>query len=186
MSEPMRPEDTTGVPSGHQRITGPASIRSRAAFFDARADADEHAVVAARLHHEGLSARVVESGEHVRTTLERLRHRGTPSRAELRPLSDALSKHLQGTEATARRVLEHRAAARAAVQEDRDEGERLRRFLDQVIAGDFPTADYPMTVGAVLAGIDQFVGHERRDLVPVIDRELSPLESARLARTFSG
>lgn len=186
MSELMKPEDTVGVPSSHQRISGPANVRSQAAFFDARSRADEHAVVVARRHHEGLSARVVASGEGVHSLLDQLRHGGTPSRAELRPLADALARHYRATEVTARQALERRHAAAGAVREDREEGRRVLRTLVYVMEGKLPEGTYPLTVGGALANIDQYVGHEQRDLVPAIERELSPIESARLARTFPG
>jgi hypothetical protein len=187
MSELMKPQDTAGVPAGHERITGPASIRAEAEYFDARARADEHAVVAARRHHEGLSARVVASGEHVHELLEQLRHGGTPSRSELRPLADALARHCEATEVTARQALEGRSeAADAVVREDRAEGERLQQTLAYLITGMLPEDTYALTVGGTLGDIDQYVGHEERELVPAIDRELSPLESARLARAFPG
>lgn len=186
MSELMKPQDTAGVPAGHERISGPANISSQADFFDARGRADAQAVAVARTHHEGLSARVVASGIGVHDILERLRHRGTPSRAELRPLAAALAKHCQGTKATAHRALEDHHTALGAVREDRAEGERLQSTLAYVMTGDIPEGSYPLTVGGTLADIDQYVGHEQRDLVPAIERELSPIESARLARAFPG
>ncbi|UWE09566.1 hypothetical protein [Actinacidiphila bryophytorum] len=186
MSELMKPQDTAGVPAGHERISGPANVRAQAEFFDARASADAHAVVAAHTHHEGLAARVVASGEHVHEMLQALRHRGTPSRSELRPLADALARHCEATEVTARQALEGKPAAAGAVRDDRAEGERLQRELAYLIAGRAPEGTYPLTVGGTLGDIDQFVGHEQRELVPAIDRELSPLESARLARAFPG
>lgn len=158
MSELMKPQDTAGVPSGHERISGPANIR--------------------------LSAQVVESGRRVHDLLEQLRHGATPARADLRPLAEALARHCKGTEATARRALEDRHAALDAVREDREEGESLQRMLADLMTGEQPEGTYPLMVGSVLAQIDQYVGHERRDLVPAIDRELSPTESARLARAF--
>ncbi|WUH94838.1 hypothetical protein OG900_34970 [Streptomyces sp. NBC_00433] len=186
MSELMKPQDTPGVPAGHARISGPANVRSQAEYFDARARADADAVQAARTHHDGLSARVIASGEGVHELLERLRHRGTPSRADLRLLADALAKHCEGTEVTARRALERHPAAADAVREDRAEGERLLQTLSYLIAGKLPEETYPLTASGALADIDQYVGHEQRDLAPAIDRELSPLESARLARSFPG
>ncbi|SHL40594.1 hypothetical protein [Actinacidiphila paucisporea] len=184
MSELMRPQDTAGVPAGHERISGPANVRNEAEFFDARARADEEAVEEARVHHEGLAARVVASGESVHELLERLRRRTIPNRAELRLLADAFAKHNEATEVTARRALERHPGAVEAVQEDRAEGERLLQMLSYLIAGELPETTYGLTVSGTLAAIDQYVGHERRDLVPAIDRELSPIENARLARSF--
>ncbi|WP_329171921.1 hypothetical protein [Streptomyces sp. NBC_01477] len=186
MSELMKPQDTVGVPAGHERICGPASIRSEAEFFDARARADADAVAKARTHHEGLSAEVVASGTAVHDLLERLRHRGIPSRGELRPLAEAFAKHCRATEATARRALDHRHVAGDAVREDRTEGERLLRMLTDLMAAEPPDGTYALLVGGTMAEIDQYVAHEQRDLVPEIDRELSPTESARLARAFPG
>lgn len=187
MSELMNSQDTAGVPAGHERISGPAKVRSEAEFFDARARADAQAVEVARTHHEGLSARVVASGEHVHELVERLRHDGTPSRGQLRPLADALARHCEATEVTARQALEGRhAEVREVVRDNRAEGEDLRQMLAYLIDGTLPEDTYPLTVGGTLGAIDQYVGHERRELVPAIDRELSPLESARLARAFPG
>ncbi|WP_327292221.1 hypothetical protein [Streptomyces sp. NBC_01198] len=186
MSDMMKPEDVAGVPSGHPRISGPANVWFYADFFDARSRADADAVQEARTHHEGLSARVLESGRGVHDLLERLRYWGAPSRGELRPLADAFARHVKGTEATARRALEKRHVATDAIREDRAEGERLQKDLAYLMSADLPEGTYPLTASGVLAGIDQYVGHEQRDLVPAIERELSPLESARLARAFPG
>lgn len=187
MSNMLEPQDTPGVPAGHERISGPANVRAEAEFFDDRARADAHAVVEARTHHEGLSARVVASGQGVHELLERLRHFGPPSRGELRPLADALARHCEATEVTARQALEGKhGEAGPVVRENRAEGEELQRELAYLISGTLPEGTYPLTVGGTLSAIDQYVGHEQRELVPAIDRELSPLESARLARAFPG
>jgi hypothetical protein len=184
MSELMKPEETPGVPSEHERISGPANVWSQAEYFDERSRADAHAVAAARGHHEGLSARVVESGEGLHDMLNKLRHLGTPSRGALRPLAVALAKHRRATEATAHKALEDRPAAAGTVREHRAEGEQLQESLEYVMTGDLPEGTYPLTAGGTLANIDQYVGHEQRDLVPAIERELSPTQSARLARSF--
>jgi hypothetical protein len=184
MSELMRPQDTVGVPASHERISGPASVRSQAEFFDSRSLADARAVEAAREHHEGLSARVVASGKGVHDLLEPLRRRGAPIRSELRPLAVALARHCERTEVTARRALEDRHAALDVVRDDRQEGERLQRLLADLIATEQLEGTYPVMVGSALADIDQYVAHEQRDLVPAIDRELTHGESARLARAF--
>ena len=186
MSELMKPQDTAGVPAGHERISGPANVRSQADYFDARGRADVEAVEEAREHHDGLAARVVASGNGVHDMLEALRHWGTPTRGELRPLASALARHRKSTEATAHRALEERHAASDAVREDRAEGERLQQMLAYVMTDQVPEGNYPLTVGGTLADIDQYVAHEQRDLVPAIERELPPGESARLARAFPG
>jgi len=184
MSEMTKSQDTAGVPAGHERISGPANISGEAEFFDARARADSEAAATARTHHEGLSAEVVASANRVHEMLNQMRHNGTPSRAELRPLAAALTEHCRLVEATAHRALKDHHAALGAVRQDHAEGERLRGQLDYLMTGDIPEGSYPLTAGGTLAAIDQYVGHEQRDLVPAIERELSPLESARLARAF--
>jgi hypothetical protein len=187
MSDMVKPQDLPGVPAGHARVSGPANVRAEAEFFDERARADAHAVFEARTHHEGLAARVVASGMGVHNLLERLRHGGTPSRGELRPLADALARHCEATEVTARQALEGKhGEAGAVVRENRAEGEDLQRELAYLMSGRIPEGTYPLTAGGTLSAIDQYVGHEQRSLVPAIDRELSPLESARLARAFPG
>jgi hypothetical protein len=184
MSDMMKPEDVAGVPSGHQRVSGPANVWFYADYFDDRSRADADAIDEARTHHEGLSARLVASGKGVHDLLERLRYYGAPARDELPPLADALARHIKATEVTARQTLEKRHVAVEAVREDRAEGERLQQALAYLIRDELPEGTYPLTASGVLAGIDQYVGHEQRDLVPAIEQELSPLESARLARAF--
>jgi hypothetical protein len=186
MSELIEPQDTAGEPAGHERISGPSNLSNQAEYFDARARADEEAAVAARTQHEGLSARVIASGEGVREMLERLRRIAIPSPDELRPLAAALARHCKATEVTARQALEGHEAAAAVVRKDRAEGEELQQSLAYLIDGRLPEGTYPLTAGGTLAAIDQYLGHEERELVPAIDRELSPLESARLARAFPG
>lgn len=184
MSGLMRPQDTPGVPGEHERINGPANIRSQAAYFDERAADDVKAQVAARDHHEGLSARVVASGEGLHEMLEGLRHDDTPPRRELRPLADALARHCEATEVTARRALDDRHAAGEVVSDNRAEGERLQHDLADLIMRPQPEGTYALSVAGVLGEIDLYVAHERRDLIPAIDRELSPTQSARLAHAF--
>jgi hypothetical protein len=185
MSELMGPEDSAGVPGEHERIAGPASVRREAAYFDARAEADVRAEVAARDHHEGLTAKVAESGEELHGMLERLRHDETPERDELRPLAGALDRHYKAMEATARRALEERDAAGEAVQDNRADGESLRRDLADLITRRQSRDTYSLSVAGLLADIDMYLAHERRDLIPAIDRELSATQSARLARAFA-
>ncbi|NUS12225.1 MAG: hypothetical protein HOY69_12630 [Streptomyces sp.] len=186
MSELMRPQDTPGVPGGHRRVTGPAKIRSEAAYFDARAKADVEAEVTARDHHEGLAARVQASGEGLHGMVEELRHyeESFPTRGQLRPLANALARHCEATEKTALQALDERGAAGDVVLEERKEGTQLQRNLDDLIRKDQPEDTFAVSVAGVLAGIDMYVAHERRDLLPAIDRELSPTHSARLARSF--
>jgi hypothetical protein len=186
MSGLMRPEDTPGVPE-HDRIAGPANIRGQAAYFDERAKADVEAEVAARDHHEGLSARIQESGDGLHRMVDYLRHDDTtmPTRADLRPVANALARHFQATEKTARQALDERHAAADVVREDREEGERLQANLDDLITRDQPEDTFNVSASGVLGEIDLYVAHERRGLIPAVDRELSPAQSARLARAFA-
>jgi hypothetical protein len=185
MSEMMRPEDSAGVPGEHDRITGPAQVRRHAAYFDARSEADVAAQVAARDHHEGLSARVADSGGRLHEMVEGLRHDDPPlPRERLRPLAHALARHCEAKEATARRALDERHAAAEVVGEDRLEGERLQHDLADLITRPQPEDTYSLSLAGVLGEIDMYVAHERRDLIPAIDRELSATQSARLARAF--
>ncbi|WP_031514001.1 hypothetical protein [Streptomyces sp. NRRL F-5123] len=187
MSEVTRPEDTPGVPPEHDRIAGPASIRGQAAYFDERAKADVEAQVAARDHHEGLSARIQESAGEIHAMVDGVRHDDTrmPTRADLRPVANALARHFEATEKTARQALDERHAAADVVREDREEGERLQRNLDDLLTREQPEDTFNVSASGVLGEIDLYMAHERRDLIPAIDRELSPTLSARLARSFA-
>lgn len=187
MSELMRPDDTPGAPPEHDRIAGPAGIRSQAAYFDERAKADVEAEVAARDHHEGLSARIQESGGAIHAMVDGIRHDdpGRTTRAELRPVANALARHFEATEKTARQALDEKDAAGAVVREDREEGERLLRNLDDLLTREQPEDTFNVSASGVLGEIDLYVAHERRGLIPAVDRELSPTQSARLARSFA-
>lgn len=187
MSDETRPGDLPGVPSEHERIMGSANIRREAAYFDARAEADVEAQEAAREYHEGLSAEVQASGHRLHEMLEGMRHDDTriPTRAQLRPLYHALARHCEATEKTARRALDDRHAAAEVVEDDRAEGERLQANLKDLITRDQPEDTFALSVAGVLGNIDLYVAQERRDLIPAIDRELSPTQSARLARHFT-
>lgn len=184
MSELMRSEETPGLPGGHERINGPSNLTNRADYFDARSQADLEAEVAARDHHEGLSARVAESGQGLHEMLEKLRHDEIRDRARLRPLATALARHCEATEVTARRALDERHAAGEVVEENRADGERLQHDLADLITRPQPEDTYSLSLAGILGEIDMYVAHERRDLIPAIDRELSPTQSARLARAF--
>lgn len=184
MSDVRESQTTTADPGSHERISGPQNIRNEAERFDARGLADAKAAEAAREHHEGLSARLAASGKVVHDLIENMRHWGTPPRENLRPLAEALARHCAATESTVRRALEDHGVAREAVREDREEGENLQRLLTGLIAHEPPEGTYPLTVGGILADVDQYVLHQQRDLIPVIDRELSATESRRLASAF--
>jgi hypothetical protein len=184
MSDVRESRGPAAGPGSHERISGPQNIRNEAEWFDARGLADARAAEAAREYHEGLSARLVASGLAVHDLIEALRHRGTPPRENLRPLADALARHCAATESTARRFLEDHGVAGEAVQVDREEGESLQRSLADVIAHEPPEGTYHVTVGGILGNIDQYLLHQQRELVPALDRELSPTESRRLAGAF--
>jgi hypothetical protein len=72
------------------------------------------------------------------------------------------------------------------VGEDRVEGERLQHDLADLIVRTQPEDTYSLSLAGVLAEIDMYVANERRDLIPAIDRELSPTQNARLAHAFPG
>jgi hypothetical protein len=184
MSDVRESRTTTAVPIGHERISGPQNIRNEADMFDARGLADARAAEAAREHHEGLSARLAASGKVVHDLIENMRHWGTPPRENLRPLAEALARHCAATESTVRRPLEDHGVARQVLREDREEGENLQRLLAGVIAHEPPEGTYHLTVGGILGDIDQYVLHQQRELIPVIDSELSATENRRLAGAF--
>lgn len=186
MSQMWEPPQPTDGPGRHSRISGPQNIRNEAERFDARGLADVRAAEAAREHHEGLSARLVASGNTVRELIEELRHRDMPPRESLRPLAAAFSRHCAATESTARRVLDERGGAgRDAARQDREEGERFHRQLADLVAHEPPAGTYHVMAGGILADIDQYLLHQQRELIPAIDRELTPAESRRLAGAFS-
>ncbi|WP_433888041.1 hypothetical protein [Streptomyces sp. CA-111067] len=188
--QPQEPQPgEPGGPGTHPRISGPHNILNQSVRFDeaGQVAADD----AASPHYPpgytaGLSYRIIQSGDRLRQLIDEMRNHGVPGPAELRPLADGFRRHVAAANSTARDALEqHGPHIAQPVRRDREEGDQLVRMLDAMIAGAPPEGTYALTAGGVVADIDQYLVHERRDLIPLIDRELPLGESEHLAGRFN-
>lgn len=172
-------------PAVDERPRGPHNIQNHAVEFDASIRAaEDDAAAAERAHFHGVSVPLMESGTAVHNMIQTLFNKDTTAPADLRPVADAFRRHCAAKEATVGRTLESRSSVAQAVRRDREEGVELLAVLDGVIASPGPEGTRPLTVNGVLADIDQYLGHERRDLVPLIERELPVSQSDKLAAAF--
>jgi len=168
-----------------ERPRGPHNIQNHAVEFDASIRAaEDDAAAAERARFHGVSVALMESGTQVHDLIQELLREETHDPDHLRPVADAFRRHLAAKEATVGRALESRSSAAPVVRRDREEGVQLLALLDGAIASPIPEGVRSLTVGGVLADLDQYVAHERRDLVPVIERELPVSQSDRLAAEF--
>ncbi|MFF6961576.1 hypothetical protein ACIOC1_35250 [Streptomyces sp. NPDC088197] len=181
---------TDGGTAGHgmgDRPKGPHNIQNHSEEFDQSVrDAETEAATADRARFHGVSVRLLESGTAVHDMIQALFNRETTAPADLRPVADAFRRHCAAKDATAGRALESHPPVAEAVRRDREEGAYLLALLDGSIASPGPAGTRAQTVNGVLADIDQFLGHEQRDFIPLIERELPVSQSNRLAASFDG
>lgn len=178
-------DGTTGGYDEPERLKGPHNIQNHAEEFDMWIrDAEAEAAAAERARFHGVSVALLESGTAVHDMIQVLFNKETTAPADLRPVADAFRRHCAAKDATAGRALESHPPAAEVVLRDREEGAYLLALLDGAIASPGPAGTRAQTVGGVLADIDQYLGHEQRDLVPLIERELPVSQSNRLAAAF--
>jgi hypothetical protein len=132
----------------------------------------------------GLGASLATSGGMLLAMVEDVRMRGGVGPEDLRPLADTFARHVAAKEATVRKVLIRHDVATTVVERDRQEGELIQDILDRALMGRHPEDTRNLTVDGALTQMYQYLSHERRDLVPAIDRAISPEDSESLAAAF--
>ncbi|MBM9508140.1 hypothetical protein [Actinacidiphila acididurans] len=133
---------------------------------------------------EGLAASLVTSGGLLLAMVEDVRMREANRPEDLRLLADALARHNAAKEATVLKVLDRHHAAQTVVTRDRQEGTLLQGILDRALIGRHPSDTHTLTVDGALAQMYQYLFHERRDLVPALQRTIPAEESESLAAAF--
>lgn len=132
----------------------------------------------------GLGASLATSGGLLLAMVEDVRMRDATEPEDLRPLADTFSRHIAAKEATVRKVLVRHGVAEDLVERDRHEGDLIQSILDRALVGGHPEDTRVLTIDGALAQMYQYLFHERRDLVPAIDRAIDPEESESLAAAF--
>jgi hypothetical protein len=132
----------------------------------------------------GLAASLVTSGGLLLAMVEDVRMRGTTQPEDLRLLADTFARHNAAKEATVLKVLDRRGVAAHVVERDRQEGALLQGILDRALMGRHPADTHTLTVDGALAQMYQYLFHERRDLVPPLERVVPREESETLAAAF--
>lgn len=132
----------------------------------------------------GLAASLVTSGGLLLAMVEDLRMRGGDAPEEVRPLADTFARHQAAKEATVRKVLERHGEAARVVARDRQEGELIQDILDRALTGRHPEETRRLTIDGALTQMYQYLFHERRDLVPALERAVPFDESETLSAAF--
>jgi hypothetical protein len=132
----------------------------------------------------GLGADLLTSGGMLLAMVEDVRMRGVVEPEELRPLADTFARHRAAKEATISKVLDRKGIAQNLVRRDRQEGELIQDILDRALMGRHPADTRTLTIDGALAQMYQYLFHERRDLVPAIDRAIPADENATLSAAF--
>jgi hypothetical protein len=133
---------------------------------------------------EGLAASLVTSGGLLLAMVEDVRMREANQPEDLRLLADTFARHNAAKEATVLKVLDRHHEAGRIVERDRQEGTLLQGILDRALMGRHPSDTHTLTVDGALAQMYQYLFHERRDLVPAIERSVPREESETLAAAF--
>ncbi|WP_435127985.1 hypothetical protein [Actinacidiphila sp. bgisy144] len=132
----------------------------------------------------GLAASLVTSGGMLLATVEDLRMRDVDAPEELRPLADMFARHCAAKEATVRKVLERHGESARVVARDRQEGDLIQGILDRALTGRHPEDTRRLTIDGALTQMYQYLFHERRDLVPALERAVPDDESETLSAAF--
>lgn len=132
----------------------------------------------------GLGASLATSGGLLLAMVEDIRMRDATEPEDLRPLADTFARHCAAKEATVRKVLVRHDVAVRIVERDRHEGELLQGILDRAVVGKHPEDTRVLTIDGALAQMYQYLFHERRDLVPAIEKAVPADESENLAAAF--
>lgn len=151
---------------------GPHEILNHAEKFNA--DAEKRRRDEARAHelHTVAADALVARSRALRATLQEMHRIPSGAPEGLSAFREAFRQHYVSTQATVHPLLEQHDKASVAVQRDREDGAQLLRRLDDVIAGKVAVEGLPLTTQLVLGGIDQYLIHEERDLVPWMKRSL--------------
>ena len=132
----------------------------------------------------GLGASLTTSGGLLLAMVEDVRMRGVVEPEELRPLADTFALHRAAKEATISKVLDRKGVAKDIVRRDRQEGELIQSILDRALMGRHPADTRTLTIDGALAQMYQYLFHERRDLVPAIERAIPAEENESLSAAF--
>lgn len=190
MSEVSDSHEPGGPAAAARSVSDGPNGAPRAQPTDPDAPASPHpphgATLAGHSSHlpRGVGASLVTSGGLILGMVEDLRMRNATAPEDLRPLADTFARHCAAKEATVLKVLERHGAASTVVKRDRQEGELLQGILDRALAGRHPTDTRLLTIDGALAQMYQYLFHERRDLVPALERVVPADESATLATAF--
>lgn len=132
----------------------------------------------------GLGASLTTSGGLLLAMVEDVRMRGVVEPEELRPLADTFALHRAAKEATVSKVLDRKGVVKDIVRRDRQEGELIQGILDRALMGRHPADTRTLTIDGALTQMYQYLFHERRDLVPAIERAVPAEESETLSAAF--
>jgi len=132
----------------------------------------------------GVAASMVTSGGLLLAMVEDLRMRGGTQPEDVRPLADLFARHCAAKEVTVRKALERHGESVRVVQRDRQEGDLIQGILDRGLTGRHPEDTRTLTIDGGLTQMYQYLFHERRDLVPALQRAVPADESATLAEAF--
>lgn len=132
----------------------------------------------------GVAASMITSGGLLLAMVEDLRMRGGTRPEDVRPLADTFARHCAAKEATVRKALERHGESVRVVQRDRQEGDLIQGILDRALTGRHPEDTRTLTIDGGLTQMYQYLFHERRDLVPALQRAVPADESATLAEAF--
>jgi hypothetical protein len=133
----------------------------------------------------GLAASLIISGGMLLAMVEDVRMRGGTQPEDLRPLADTFARHCAAKEATVRKVLVRHGESARIVERDRQEGDLIQGILDRALTGRHPEDTRHLTIDGALAQMYQYLFHERRDLVPALERSVPFDESETLAAAFT-
>jgi hypothetical protein len=175
-----RPGPDAAAPATHERPPetqrGDSGARSHGR---GASDADHNA-----RRPTGLAASLVTSGGLLLAMVEDVRMRGGTQPEDLRPLADTFARHCAAKEATVRKVLDRHGESTRIVERDRQEGDLIQSILDRALTGRHPEDTRHLTIDGALAQMYQYLFHERRDLVPALERSVPFDESETLAAAF--
>jgi hypothetical protein len=132
----------------------------------------------------GLAASLITSGGLLLAMVEDVRMRGGTQPEDVRPLADTFARHSAAKEATVRKVLLRHGEAIRVVERDRQESDLIQGILDRALTGRHPEDTRTLTIDGALAQMYQYLYHERRDLVPALERSVPFDESETLSAAF--
>ncbi|NYI04104.1 glycosyltransferase [Allostreptomyces psammosilenae] len=192
-AEPRDPRDA--VAGGHgehpelemrgERFRGPASLEHHGREYDERVVEHLRQQDAEHDPRVGVSAPLLDDGHRIRDLIQDLRRQGRVGPPQLHEVAEAIRRHCAAKEEAVHPALLRRdPALDDVVTHDRDDGAAVVRDLEWAAGGHLAAESHILTAQGALAAADMYLTHERRDLVPHVNRTLSGAESARLAKRF--